>query len=135
MSVGELRPRVGISVLVEREGKVLLGLRQGAHGASSWAPPGGHLEFGESVEACARRELFEETGMRALQCRLGPWVENVMEDDAKHYITLFVYVDAFEGEPQLLEPEKCVNWEWTSWDTLPKPLFSPLQSLIQLRMR
>lgn len=124
-----MQPRVGIGVLVESEGKVLLGKRKNAHGASQWAPPGGHLEFGESVEDCAKRELMEEAGLEAISCTLGPWVENVMED--KHYITLFVLVHLFEGEPQLREPEKCEGWEWFSWDELPEPLFAPIASLLQ----
>lgn len=130
-----LRPRVGVGVLVEQEGKVLLGLRKGSHGASSWATPGGHLEFAESVEDCAKRELFEETGLRAVSCTLGSWVENVMENGKKHYITLFVIVNKFEGEIQLLEPDKCEDWQWFSWNELPQPLFAPLSSFVESQRR
>ena len=56
-------PRIGVGCVVERNGLVLLGQRKGAHAEGFWAFPGGHLEFGETVEACARRELVEETGL------------------------------------------------------------------------
>lgn len=124
------RPRVGVGIGVIREGKVLLGKRKGAHGAGEWAFGGGHLEFGESVEECVARELREETGIKPLSLLLGPWVNDLIEGD-KHYITLFVFVDQFEGEPQLLEPHKCEGWEWFDWNDLPKPLFLPMQSLIK----
>src|SRR5258707_8500479 len=52
-------PQVGVGVVVVRDGKVLLGLRRGSHGSGAWALPGGHLEWGESVESCARREVTE----------------------------------------------------------------------------
>lgn len=129
------RPRVGVGVLVEQEGKVLLGLRKGSHGAFTWGAPGGHLEFAEGVEECAKRELLEETGLRAVSCTLGPWVENVMENGKKHYITLFVIVNQFEGEIQLLEPNKCEGWQWFSWNELPQPLFSSLASFVDLHIR
>jgi 8-oxo-dGTP diphosphatase len=128
-----MHPRIGVGVLVEKEDKILLGLRKGSHGASTWALPGGHLEFGESVEECAQRELLEETGLKAISCTLGPWVENVMENGKKHYITLLVTVDQFRGEVELREPDKCSGWEWFSWNALPEPLFAPLASFIQLR--
>lgn len=124
-------PRVGVAVFVKREGKVLLGQRKGAHGALTWATPGGHLEFGETVEACALRELLEETGLRARSIKLGPWVENIMENGTKHYITIFTIVDQFEGEPQLLEPHKCAVWEWFSWDSLPQPLFPSIVTFLE----
>ena len=42
-------PRVGIGVIaLNNQGKILLGKRKNAHGDGDWAPPGGHLEFGES---------------------------------------------------------------------------------------
>lgn len=126
----EKKPRIGIACLVQKEGKVLLGQRKGAHGVGTWAPSGGHLEFGETVEACATRELLEETGLEALSLRLGPWVENLMEDGQKHYITLFVFIDDFRGEPALLEPDKCEGWEWFTWDNLPQPLFPSITSVI-----
>lgn len=47
---------VGVAVIVKRGGKILLIKRQGSHGAGTWAPPGGHIDFGESVEETARRE-------------------------------------------------------------------------------
>ena len=56
--------RVGVGVLVTRGAEVLVGQRRGSHGAGDWALPGGHLEVGESWEACAARELEEETGIR-----------------------------------------------------------------------
>lgn len=124
-------PRIGVACIVQREGLVLLGQRKGAHAMGFWGFPGGHLEFGESVEDCARRELLEETRLKSLSLRLGPWVENLMEDGQKHYITIFVFIDAFEGEPILCEPDKCESWQWFRSNALPDPLFCPIPSLIQ----
>jgi len=86
-----LRPKVGVGVVVVKEGSILLGKRKGAHGTGSFSPPGGHLEFGESIEKCAARELLEETGLKALCCHVGPWTSDLMEGD-KHYITFFVFM-------------------------------------------
>lgn len=122
-------PRVGVGVVVLREGRVLLGLRQGSHGAGTWALPGGHLEFGESVEQCAARETLEETGLVIEQVRPGPFTNDVMAAEDKHYVTLFVVADAVTGEPELREPQKCLRWAWFDWTDLPEPLFQPLQTL------
>lgn len=125
-----MRPFVGVGVAVIKDEKILFGKRKGIHGQGFWAFPGGHLEFGESVETCALRELREETGLQARSVRLGPWTENVIE--SKHYVTIFVLVDEFIGEPQLCEPEKCEGWFWFTEDSLPMPVFPPCESLRQL---
>lgn len=124
------RPKVGVGIAVMKEGKILLGRRKGAHGSGAWSFAGGHLEYGEDVEACAKRELEEETGLKAVSLRLGPWVNDVIEE-GKHYITLFVFVDQFEGTPELKEPEKCEGWQWFDLHALPTPLFPPVSSLIK----
>ena len=71
------RPSVGVAVIVVNNGKVLLGKRKGSHGSGSWAFPGGHLEMNESIEACARREVFEEYPHRQKQFKRG--VKNIAD--------------------------------------------------------
>lgn len=122
-------PRVGVGVVVVRDGRVLLGERRGAHGAGAWALPGGHLEHGETVEACTRRELEEETGLVGGRCSPGPWVSNVFAPEGLHYVTVFMVVRDPLGEPVVREPTKCAGWRWCAWDDLPTPLFAPLASL------
>ena len=122
-------PRVGVGVLVVEDGRLLLGQRLGAHGAGSWALPGGHLEFGESVEACARREVLEETGLQIDDILPGPCTNDVFETEGRHYVTLFVTARRVGGQLQTLEPDKCAGWDWFPWAALPDPLFTPLASL------
>jgi len=49
------RPLVGVGTMIWRDGRILLGQRRAAHGAETWGWCGGHLEFGETLEACAAR--------------------------------------------------------------------------------
>ena len=124
------KPRVGIAVIVRRDGQLLLGKRIGSHGPGTWSVPGGHLEYGETPAECAERELVEETGLTITSYDLGPWSNDIIEE-GKHYITIYVFVKEFKGELQNLEPHKCEGWEWFDWDHLPEPLFPTVRSLIQ----
>ncbi|UYM05086.1 NUDIX hydrolase [Solicola gregarius] len=51
------------AVVQDDRGRVLLVLRAREPEAGRWTIPGGHLESGETLEECARREVFEETGL------------------------------------------------------------------------
>ena len=124
-------PRIGVAVIVYKKGEVLLGLRKNAHGEGTWALPGGHLEFGESPEECARREVMEETGMSIKNMRPGPYTNDLFEREGKHYITLFMVCEYASGELALREPHKCAGWEWFSPDALPEPRFLSLQNLLK----
>ena len=129
-SDGRKRPLVGVAVIVVRDGLVLLGKRSGAHGEGTWALPGGHLELFETIEDCAKREVFEETGMSIGQIRHAAFTSDIFEDESKHYVTLFVTARHKYGEAEIREPEKCDAWQWFSWETLPKPRFLPLEHLL-----
>lgn len=106
-----------------------MGLRTAGHGAGTWQFPGGHLEFGESVEDCALREAREETGLELANPRPGPYTNDIFAAEGRHYITLFVVADYAGGTPEVCEPDKCARWEWVTWDALPEPLFLPALNL------
>lgn len=122
-------PRIGVGVIVMRSELLLLGKRRGSHGAGTWALPGGHLEFGESIEECAIREVREETGLELDEVTLGPYTNTVFAAEGKHYVTLFVLSRSAAGEPVVREPAKCAEWRWFGWYALPAPLFAPLAAL------
>lgn len=119
---------VGVGVIIVRDGRVLLGQRAGSHGAGTWALPGGHLDFGETVFQCAQREVREETGLVLHDLAAAPYTSDVFAAEGRHYVTLFVSAQA-TGAPAILEPTKCLAWRWFRWHALPNPLFPPLQTL------
>ncbi|NWO56436.1 nucleotide triphosphate diphosphatase NUDT15 [Chromohalobacter israelensis] len=123
--------RVGVAAVILREGRVLLGERIGSHGAYTWATPGGHLELGESIEECAQRETFEETGLVVNTFKKLSFTNDVFEQHNKRYVTLFVVTCCSSSEPQFIEPDKCMQWKWFELDKLPEPLFLPLANFLK----
>ncbi|MDQ7075380.1 MAG: NUDIX domain-containing protein [Gammaproteobacteria bacterium] len=126
-----MRPAVAVAVIIKKAGRVLLGERINPTGQDCWQFPGGHLEFGESVEACARREVLEENGLQIDNLRIGPYCNDVFLPANTQYITLFVIADWRSGQPEALERDKCRRWDWFMWSNLPQPLFQPTLTLLQ----
>jgi len=58
-------PVPAAGVILARGNEVLLVRRRYAPRVGTWCLPAGFMEYGETPERCARRELFEETGLRA----------------------------------------------------------------------
>lgn len=124
-------PRVGVAIFVRRHGKILMGLRQNSHSAGTWGLAGGHLEFGESFEECALRELREEAGDIAVRdVRFATASSDVFADAQRHYVTIFMAADYVSGEAELIEPEKFVEWAWFAPSEMPKNLFPSLKSIL-----
>ncbi|RZQ55078.1 ADP-ribose pyrophosphatase [Pseudoalteromonas phenolica] len=123
--------RVGVAVVIIRDGKILLGERIGSHGANTWATPGGHLEMGEEIEACAIRETLEETGLEVSEVSPLGFSNDVFNPLNKHYVTLYLVASGVEGEPEIMEPNKCLAWQWFGLDELPEPLFLSLENFLK----
>ncbi|MDO8530160.1 MAG: NUDIX domain-containing protein [bacterium] len=125
-----LRPRVGLGVLIFKEGKVLLGQRKSALGMGEYSIPGGHMEYMESFEECARREVKEETGLEVENMRFLS-LSNNKKYLPKHYVEVGFVAEWKSGEAKTLEPDKIGDWKWYNIDELPEPHFSLLPNLIE----
>lgn len=79
------KPKVGVGVMILKNGKVLLGKRKGSHGEGEYAFPGGHLEYMESFESCAKREVKEESDIEIKDITF-QFLANVTKYDPKHYV-------------------------------------------------
>ncbi len=126
-------PSVGVGVIVTLGSQVLMIRRQNAHGSGTWSTPGGHLEYGETPEACAEREVFEETGVTIKDIRFKALTNDIFEEYGKHYITIWMEAGYQEGEPRVNAPEELCEIGWFEWSQLPEPLFLPLRNLLSGR--
>jgi 8-oxo-dGTP diphosphatase len=124
-------PHVGVGVIVTKGDRLLLIKRKGVHGQGTWSTPGGHLEYGESPEACAIRETREETGVDIARVRALGFTNDVFEDSGRHYITLWMAAEYCSGEATVAAPYEASVVAWVAWDALPKPLFLPLSNLLR----
>jgi 8-oxo-dGTP diphosphatase len=124
------KPQVGTAIIITKDDKVLLMKRKGPHGKGTWSTPGGHLDYGETLEGCAAREAKEEMGIDVVDIRFRTVTNDIFEDTGKHYVTIWL-----EGEPvgeAVIAAEKEVEEiGWFAWNALPQPLFLPLENLVK----
>jgi 8-oxo-dGTP diphosphatase len=125
------RPKVGIGVIVRRNNKILFGKRIGAHGTGTWSLPGGHLEFNETFEQCARRETYEEAGIKVKNIRFLTVTNDISKKEKVHYITVFMTAEYSSGKVRVMEPEKTERWTWCNKRSIPRPLFLPIKNLLK----
>ena len=122
------RPRVGVGVVFLRHGKVFLARRRGFLGGGTWGSAGGHLELGETLEECARREAREEFGLDVGELRF-LCVSNIIAY-GRHYVDVEFLGEIGDQEPELMEPEAFDGSGWFSLDALPMPLFQAMEYAI-----
>ena len=120
-----------------RNNKVLLGKRHvdpkkadsELHSGGTWTMPGGKLEFGESFEEGAIREVMEETGMILINPRV-ICVNNDLNEHA-HFVTIGLFSEDFKGGPNVIEPDEITEWDWFTLDNLTKNVFFPSLKLLE----
>ena len=106
------RPKVGVGVMIYRDGKVLLGKRNDdaqkassdLHGEGTWTMPGGKLDFQETLIDGICREVLEETGIKVNKdsLRVISVGDEIVPDN--HYVTVGFLCEDFEGEAKIMEP-------------------------------
>ena len=122
-------PRIGVGIIITRGDEVLLVRRTGAHGSGTWSTPGGHLDWGERPEQCAAREALEETGVELHHVRFRGLTNDVFPS-GPHYVTIWMEGEYLRGEPTAKALDEVSSVGWFRWDSLPRPLFLPLENLL-----
>jgi 8-oxo-dGTP diphosphatase len=102
------RPVLGVSVCIVKEGRALLTQRARPPFMDRWSLPGGHVEAGERLEAAARREVAEETGLKCEIGELFHWVEVIGQE--KHYVIAVFFARWTGGEPHPADDAKAARW-------------------------
>ncbi len=90
----EKLPKVIASVLVEKDGKFLLVKEKLESGKEYWIVPGGKVEFGETIEQAALREIAEETGLNINLTGFIGYDEAIVTKYDYHTVIFF-----YHGEP------------------------------------
>jgi 8-oxo-dGTP diphosphatase len=104
-------------ILTDAQGQVLLLRRANSrYGEGAWCLPGGKIDYGETVEAAAARELTEETSMQLACCRFLFYQDSLATSaGGMHCINLYFECQA-SGEVQLNDESD--SFAWVSRDQL-----------------
>ncbi|MEU2872419.1 NUDIX domain-containing protein [Streptomyces olivoreticuli] len=109
-----------VHLLLIRDDKVLLSLRQGGYASGLWQVPSGHLEALEPTDDGAAREGFEEIGVRVPPGRLefAHFIDHRAPGEDPR-LGVFYRALSWEGEPYNAEPAKCGGLGWYGFDEIP----------------
>lgn len=127
------RPGVGVGVIIQNsDGQILVGKRKGSH-SPYYSIPGGHLENGETFEEAAIKEVFEETNLKIRNLKFVCVTNNLrtFKETNKHYISISMYTNEFEGICKVKEQDKCEEWIWCDIDEIPEPQFDASEFAIE----
>ena len=124
-----MKPGLGVGVMILKDDKVLLGLRNPnkekasseLNGQGTWTMPGGKVEYMEKLADAAKRELEEETSLIANDLKL-ICISDDMTDTA-HYVTAGFLANKYSGEIKTMEPETILEWKWFDINNLPNNMY------------
>ncbi len=132
-----MKPGLGVGVMILKDDKVLLGLRNPnkekasseLNGQGTWTMPGGKVEYMEKLVDAAKRELEEETSLVATSLKL-ICISDDMTDTA-HYVTAGFLVEEYSGKIKTMEPETILEWKWFDINNLPINMYKPSKKVIE----
>jgi 8-oxo-dGTP diphosphatase len=105
-------------VVFDARGRVLLIRRKHPPFQGRYALPGGFVEIGEAVEDAARRELEEETGVKAGRLQLLGVYSDPERDPRGHTCSVVFFASAPRATPRAGDDAAVAEWveDWTKVD-------------------
>ena len=116
---------VGVGAMVFNDkGEVLLSQRgsKAKNERGTWEFPGGSVDYGETLKQAVKREFVEEYGIVIEIVSLLAVDDHILPDEGQHWISPTYVARLVDGEPAILEPEKCSAIGWFALDDMPQPL-------------
>ena len=104
----EEKPRIGSAVVVERNGKILLGERSKENMKGFWIIPGGGVKYGETIKEAAVREIKEETNLDIEIIKLIGYKE-IVNLPAKYHTIVFYHLAKPKNQEFELKPNDDVS--------------------------
>lgn len=124
--------RAAVGLLLMKEEKILL-LRRFNTGweDGNYSLISGHLDGNESVTATMIREAKEEVDItiKKEDMRVIHTIHRRSADF--EYIDFFIVASNWEGEPKVMEPDKCDDLRWFSVNALPDNIVPRIKELIE----
>lgn len=116
---------VGVgAIIVDDAGRVFLAKRgeKAKNERGLWEFPGGSVEFGETLRDALVREIREEYGVTIEVGELLTVTDHILPEENQHWVSPSYICRIVEGEPTILEPDKCSAIGWFSFDEIPNEL-------------
>lgn len=108
------KPVVCVGVLVRRADARIL-IVQTTKWRGLWGIAGGKVEWGETLEQAARREIREETGLVLDRCHYVQTQEAVLSEEfgrPAHMLLIDFVGFCVDATPQVVPNEEIVDWHW-----------------------
>ena len=88
----ERKPKLVVGILAKNKNKYLLAKETLEDNKDHWIVPGGKVEFGETIEQASKRELQEETSIKAKKLDFLCFKEAIFPEYNYHTIIFFFLV-------------------------------------------
>jgi len=118
-------PRVAVGAVITHQNKVLLVLRGQPPAKDKWAIPGGSVNLGETLQAAAEREVFEETGLKVKAGEVIYGFDAILHDAEGriqyHYVILDLRAEALDPTQPLTPADDVYDAAWFNLTELDRP--------------
>ena len=127
-----LNPAPGAGVILLRAGKVCLVQRKFEPKGGQWTLPTGFMEWDETIEETAVREVLEETGLRVRLTGLFAAETGILPPDQP---VLVVFYTAEENGGTLQAGDDAAQVGFYAWDEFPGPIAFGAHRRVLARVR